>query len=212
MKVQAESFHLNGHIIGFGPQTQKLESPYKTPSSTLAVKGLIQHVSTSYPGFSPTRPYGARENLVTRLYMHMAESATGQGEANPVFWLAIGAGKIGPSCRSILRWSCEKNFFFWLFRKSIIDQVCFIKMAECWRVLFFLRLLLSDFTGKILVFWIGGRSWRLIRPYLMLFGVLISYVQTTVSYGTVYSPHPLPSGAARLPWNLSLWFNCFTLI
>ena len=40
VKVQAESFHLNGHITGFRPQTQKLESPYKTPSSTLAVKGL----------------------------------------------------------------------------------------------------------------------------------------------------------------------------
>ena len=39
MKEQAESFRLNGHIIGFRPQTQKLESPYKTPSSTLAVKG-----------------------------------------------------------------------------------------------------------------------------------------------------------------------------
>ena len=38
--VQAESFHLNGHIIGFGPQTQKLKSPYKTPSNALAVKGL----------------------------------------------------------------------------------------------------------------------------------------------------------------------------
>ena len=25
MKVEAESFHLNGHIIGFRPQTQKLE-------------------------------------------------------------------------------------------------------------------------------------------------------------------------------------------
>ena len=41
MKVQAESFHLNGHIIGFRLQTQKLDSPYKTPSNTLAVKGLI---------------------------------------------------------------------------------------------------------------------------------------------------------------------------
>ena len=40
MKVQAESFHLNGHIIGFRPHTQKLESPYKPPSNTLAVKGL----------------------------------------------------------------------------------------------------------------------------------------------------------------------------
>ena len=29
MKVQAESFHLNGHIIGFRLQTQKLDSPYK---------------------------------------------------------------------------------------------------------------------------------------------------------------------------------------
>ena len=41
MKVQAESVHLNGHIIGFRVQTQKLDSPYKTPSNTLAVKGLI---------------------------------------------------------------------------------------------------------------------------------------------------------------------------
>ena len=40
MYVQAEKFHLNGHIKGFRPQTQKLESPYKTPSSTPAVKGL----------------------------------------------------------------------------------------------------------------------------------------------------------------------------
>ena len=40
MTVQAESFRLNGHIIGFRPQTQKLESPHKTLSSTLAVKGL----------------------------------------------------------------------------------------------------------------------------------------------------------------------------
>ena len=40
MKVQVESFHLNGHIIEFRPQTPKLELPYKIPSSTLAVKGL----------------------------------------------------------------------------------------------------------------------------------------------------------------------------
>ena len=40
VKVQAESFHLNGHIMGFRLQTQKLDSRYKTPSNTLAVKGL----------------------------------------------------------------------------------------------------------------------------------------------------------------------------
>ena len=31
---------MNGHIIGFRPQTQKLELPHKTLSNTLAVKGL----------------------------------------------------------------------------------------------------------------------------------------------------------------------------
>ena len=43
MEVPAESFHLNGHIVGFHPQAQKkrLESPYNTPSNTLAVKGVI---------------------------------------------------------------------------------------------------------------------------------------------------------------------------
>ena len=35
-----ERFHLNGHTIGFRPQTQKLELPYQTPLFTLAVKGL----------------------------------------------------------------------------------------------------------------------------------------------------------------------------
>ena len=35
---------MNGHIIGFHPRTQKLESPYKAPLSTLAVKGLIRRV------------------------------------------------------------------------------------------------------------------------------------------------------------------------
>ena len=40
-------FHLNGHIIGFGPQTQKLESPYKTPSNTLAAEGLKSFDFTS---------------------------------------------------------------------------------------------------------------------------------------------------------------------
>ena len=46
MTVQAESFHLNGHIRGFRPQTQKLASSYQTPLSTLAVKGLIGAIST----------------------------------------------------------------------------------------------------------------------------------------------------------------------
>ena len=58
MKVQAESFHLNGHIIGFRLQTQKLESPYKTPSSTLAVKGLGK---LYYPGEPWAQPESCRK-------------------------------------------------------------------------------------------------------------------------------------------------------
>ena len=42
VQVQAESCHLNGHITGFGPQTQKLESPYKTPSNTLACSKRVK--------------------------------------------------------------------------------------------------------------------------------------------------------------------------
>ena len=52
--------HLNGHIIGFRPQTQKLESPYKTPSNTLAVKGLRQRVNplqTSHDLYSENKTY-----------------------------------------------------------------------------------------------------------------------------------------------------------
>lgn len=40
VKVEVERFHWNGHSIGFCPRTQKLETPYKTPLFTLAVKGL----------------------------------------------------------------------------------------------------------------------------------------------------------------------------
>ena len=34
---------MNGHIKGFRPQTQKLESPHKTPSNTLAMKELTEY-------------------------------------------------------------------------------------------------------------------------------------------------------------------------
>ena len=43
--INTESFHLNGHIIGFCAQTERLDSPYtayKTPSNTLAVKGYLK--------------------------------------------------------------------------------------------------------------------------------------------------------------------------
>ena len=37
-KVLLKRFHLNGHTIGFHPQTQKLEQHYMSPLLTLGVK------------------------------------------------------------------------------------------------------------------------------------------------------------------------------
>ena len=44
-------YRQNGNIIGFRPQTQNLESPYKTPSNTLEVKGLIEVKALEEPSF-----------------------------------------------------------------------------------------------------------------------------------------------------------------
>ena len=54
MYVQAESFNLNGHITGFRPQTQKLESPYKTLSNFLAVKRLRRWENRSPRPINPS--------------------------------------------------------------------------------------------------------------------------------------------------------------
>ena len=40
MKVLLDSFHLNGHTLGFHPQTQKLEPHLLTQCLTLGLKGL----------------------------------------------------------------------------------------------------------------------------------------------------------------------------
>ena len=40
VKAEAESFHLNGYIIGFRPLDSKVRVTLQPPSNTLAVKGL----------------------------------------------------------------------------------------------------------------------------------------------------------------------------
>ena len=64
----------------------------------------------------------------------MAESASGQDAANPVFWLATWMGKRGPpilSAQDFPHWSLKKKFSFWPYDKSFIDQACLAKMAVC---------------------------------------------------------------------------------
>ena len=56
----------------------------------------------------------------------MADSASGQGGANPVFWLAARAGKMDLSFPTR---RFPKTFSFWPCNKSFIDQACSVKMA-----------------------------------------------------------------------------------
>ena len=51
MKVLLKRFHLNGHITGFHPQTQKLEQLYETQSFRRAVK-VLKIVSIYNPGIA----------------------------------------------------------------------------------------------------------------------------------------------------------------
>ena len=62
---------MNGHIIGFGPQTQKIESPYKTTSNTLAVKGFME-VTTI--GTITGMAKGWRSPLETLITGHLKEA------------------------------------------------------------------------------------------------------------------------------------------
>ena len=53
VKVLLKRFHLNGHTIGFHPQTQKLELPSTAPSFTLGVNELNVSIDHRYLVISP---------------------------------------------------------------------------------------------------------------------------------------------------------------
>ena len=61
---------------------------------------------------------------------YIAESLSRQDNANPVFWLATGAGKMGPSSLLVIsRVGPARNSPFWPCKKSLINQACSVKMA-----------------------------------------------------------------------------------
>ena len=53
MEVLLKRFHLNGNIIGFHPQTQRLELPFTAPSFTLGVNELNVSIDHRYLAISP---------------------------------------------------------------------------------------------------------------------------------------------------------------
>ena len=68
---------------------------------------------------------------------YIADSTRGQDEANPVFWLATRAGKMGLSCQlGIARFVPAKAKLFgeilWPYNKSFIDQACSVKVQDGW--------------------------------------------------------------------------------
>ena len=110
-------------------------------------------MSISYPGFSPTRPYGARENPGTRLYIYMA------GKVKRILcpdWLPERARSAHPAW-DFLRWSCKKNLSFGYFINPLLTKFVSSRWLDV-SMFFFAFFFLSGFTGKMLVFLIGGRS------------------------------------------------------
>ena len=52
MKVLLKRFHLNGHVTGLHPQTQKFKQLCKSPMFTLKLKELISQLSCLFVGLS----------------------------------------------------------------------------------------------------------------------------------------------------------------
>ena len=84
-------------------------------------------------------PRAARtENMATMPCYYMGSSVSGQDDLNRALWLATPAGKMEPSCplgttRCIPQAKLPRK----LYNKSVIDQVCSVKMAGYWPRSFF---------------------------------------------------------------------------
>ena len=86
-----------------------------------------------FPSCPPT------QSINTHYYM--ASSANGQDDSNRALWLATRAGKMEPSCplgttRCIPQAKLPRK----PYNKSLIDQVCSVKMAGYWPRSFFIDL------------------------------------------------------------------------
>ena len=97
------------------------------PAFGTRLSGIVWATSLSY-------------DTITQSYC-MAGPASGQGEANSVFWLATRAGKMGLSCPlGIARFALAKAKFFgvifWPYTKSFTDQTCSSRRLDIGLVLF----------------------------------------------------------------------------
>ena len=75
---------MNGHIRGLHPQTQKLESPHKTLSSTLAVKGLIRPGETGRKQTNYATESHANDFLNAKSRAREKPLLTGYSKTSPI--------------------------------------------------------------------------------------------------------------------------------
>ena len=100
----------------------------------------------------------------------------------------------GPSCVSPAR---KISLFGYFINPSLTKFVSSRWLSAC----SFLRFLLSGFTGKIFCFVLN--RWSFMEVNSTLFDVVWCthhLCPTTVSYGTVYSPHPPPPPPEGRGW------------
>ena len=84
------------------------------------------------------------------IWLAPASSVSGQDEPNRALWLATRAGKMEPSCPlGTTRSIPQAKFHQKPYKKSFIDQVCSVKMAEYWPRSFFASLLTSTSSRSI---------------------------------------------------------------
>ena len=75
-KVLLSNFHLNGHTIGFHPQTQKLELPSTAPSFTLGVNELNVSIDHRYLVISPPNYLSTKNRNQHNIVLNLHEPAS----------------------------------------------------------------------------------------------------------------------------------------
>ena len=105
------------------------------------------------------------------------ESASGQDETNPAFWLAT------PACKDFSLWSLKKKFSFWPYNKFFIDQAYSVKMAGFWHRSVLRFLLKSRNLANIQSSW--HHSWSM--THIQCF----TTVQLTLLLGILGYPVPI---------------------
>ena len=88
-KVLHSSFHLNGHSLGFHPQTQNLAHLHNITNSTTAKYIATQHELTLLNGFTFTVPLGSISKLPAKSCKEIKANEGGQAVSGKYWFYSI---------------------------------------------------------------------------------------------------------------------------